>query len=121
MRYTTKTTRCLELEEGNVVALCRLMNIKMQGNDTAAAEAAIERVGMGGWICGWMWRMLPDLLKHLTQYTSPPKHNRPRRPRPAMRTWWARTPSLCSCRYVRAFDGRFGLVIWTALLCLQHQ
>ncbi len=30
-----------------MVALCRLMNLKMQSSDTAAAEAAIERVG--GW------------------------------------------------------------------------
>jgi len=37
-------TKCLELEENNVVALSRLMNIKMQHNDTDAAERAIEKV-----------------------------------------------------------------------------
>ncbi|TFJ87400.1 hypothetical protein NSK_001732 [Nannochloropsis salina CCMP1776] len=35
--------KCLELDEGNVVALIRLMNIKMQRNETAEAEKLIEK------------------------------------------------------------------------------
>lgn len=47
------THRCLELDEGNAVALCRLMQCKMQGNDAEAAEAAIERVS------GWLYPHCP--------------------------------------------------------------
>ncbi len=41
----------------------------------------------------------PDLTSH---------HNRPRRPRPGTPTWWARTPSSCSCRCVCSIDWRAG-------------
>ena len=38
-------SRCLDYDENNVVALARLMNIKMQANQPEEAERVIEKVG----------------------------------------------------------------------------